>query len=47
LRRAPFPTSPAPAALTTQLLAGLALLALYVALDQVMTLPPLRAGVQA
>lgn len=35
------------AAIATQLLAGLALLALYLALDQVMALQPLRAGVQA
>jgi len=35
------------AAIATQLLAGGALLALYAALDQVMSLQPLRAGVQA
>jgi Methylamine utilisation protein MauE len=35
------------AAIATQLLAGVALLALYAALDQVMTLQPLRAGVVA
>jgi hypothetical protein len=35
------------AAIATQLLAGAALLALYAALDQVMSLQPLRAGVQA
>ncbi len=35
------------AAIATQLLAGLALLALYAALDQVVTQPPLRAGVVA
>ena len=34
-----------PAAIATQLLAGLALFALYVALDAVMTLKPMRAGV--
>jgi hypothetical protein len=34
-------------ALATQLLAGLGLLALYVALDQLMAIQPLRAGVQA
>jgi hypothetical protein len=34
-------------ALVTQMLAGLALFALYVALDQVMALQPLRAGVQS
>ncbi len=36
-----------PAAIATQLLAGAALLALYAALDQVMSLQPLRAGVQS
>jgi hypothetical protein len=35
------------AAIATQGLAGAALLALYAALDQVMSLQPLRAGVQA
>jgi hypothetical protein len=35
------------AAIATQLLAGVALLALYVALDQVMTQQPLRTGVAA
>jgi len=35
------------AGIATQLLAGLALLALYAALDQIMSLQPLRAGVQA
>ena len=35
------------AALGTQILAGLGLLALYVALDQVMALQPLRAGIVA
>jgi hypothetical protein len=34
-------------AIATQLLAGLALLALYAALDQIMALQPLRSGVQA
>ena len=35
------------AAIATQVLAGVALLALYAALDQVMTQPPLRAGIAA
>jgi hypothetical protein len=35
------------AAVATQVLAGLALLALYVALDQVMALKPLRGGIAA
>jgi hypothetical protein len=35
------------AAIATQVLAGAALLALYAALDQVMSLQPLRDGVQA
>jgi Methylamine utilisation protein MauE len=35
------------AAIATQLLAGVALLMLYVALDQVMGLQPLRTGVQS